>query len=296
VDLRQIEYVEAVARFASFTRAAEEVHIAQPALSAAIRRLETELGVQLFDRSSRRVSLTDAGQAFLMRARKVLDEIGQINGEMNEYAGGTRGLLRISWWYHVDYQMTAFLQRFTKVNPSVGVSIVEWPTPEAITGLCSGELDIASVVLGDGLDLSDIDHRVMRQETYVLATPMGHPLAGRTSVSIDEILHEPFIAARPGTALRRCFDRAFAGRDFAPHIVVETNELAGLATFVSMGIGDAILTPSIASRAGVPLATVPLADARPFIQAAAWRKGPRSQIVQRAIEVVEDLLPVVAVG
>lgn len=119
MDLRQIAYVEAVARNANFTRAAAELHVAQPALSVAIRRLEAELGVRLFERTSRRVTLTPAGSAFLKRTSRVSREVEALAQEMREYAGGIRGRLRLSAWYHVEPDLVDFMRDFTAANPLV---------------------------------------------------------------------------------------------------------------------------------------------------------------------------------
>jgi LysR family transcriptional regulator, transcription activator of glutamate synthase operon len=292
MELRQIEYVEAVARHASFTRAAAELHVAQPALSAAVRRLETELGVRLFERTSRRVVVTPAGEAFLGRARRLINEVDQLASEMRDFAGGARGLLRISAWYHVEPEISLFLQEFVAANPLVEVSILEVPTPEGLDLLRAGDLDMAMIVINEGLDLTGVVHRVMKTEPYVLVTAPGHPFASRQSIDVAEVLHKPFIVTREGTALRRCFDRAFAGFAEPPRVVIETNELAATVAFVSIGLGNAILTRSIAERVGVPVGIVPVAGPIPFALAAAWADRPQNSVTERAIEMVAAHIPV----
>src|SRR5436190_20815195 len=188
MDLRQIEYVGAVARTMNFTRAAVELHVAQPALSAAIRRLETELGVQLFRRTSRRVELTDAGVAFLERSRHVAVEIERLGEEMHAYARGVVGRLRISAWYHVDPELGRFLRQFLIDNPRVDMAILEVPTEEAVGRLRDGELDIAMLVLLPAVDLAGLEHLVVRRERYHLLLPIGHPLANRPSVRLADVV------------------------------------------------------------------------------------------------------------
>ena len=285
MDLRQLEYVDAVGRHLSFTRAAEELHVAQPALSFAIRHLESELGVRLFDRTSRRVSLTDAGQAFVDTARRVLGDVAQLKTDMSHYADGTRGVLRTSWWYHLDPQGVAFLRRYSAANPGVQVSVVECPAPAALDLLRSGELDLALLLLSDRLDLTGIEHRVIRTEPYVLVTQIDHPLAGRGSVSVDELAQEQFIAPLPGTAIRQCFDDALTGH-VAPPVVVETNEVAATLELVSAGVGSAVVTPSIATRIGFPVGFVRIEGSPPCVLAVAWAAGPHDRAVQRAIDLL----------
>ena len=153
MDIRQIEFVDAVARHGNFTRAANELHVAQPAVSAAIRHLEDELGVRLFERTSRHVALTHAGEAFLVGARRVMAELSDLSDAMREFDQGTRGVLRTSWWHQADPQMVRYLSDYTIKNPGVEVSIVEWPTSESLAGLRRGELDLAMVALPDRIDL-----------------------------------------------------------------------------------------------------------------------------------------------
>jgi LysR family transcriptional activator of glutamate synthase operon len=289
MDLRQIEYVEAIARHSNFTRAAAEIHVAQPALSATVRRLEDQLGVRLFDRTSRRVTLTDAGRAFLARARRVTAEVTLLEQEMREYSGGVRGTLRASCWYHIDPDVVDFLRDFTAANPLVDVSIVEAPTPDSLDCLRKGELDAATIVMTPGLDLSEIEHVVARTEPFVLVTPLDHALAGREWVEPAEIVNERFIAAHQGTALRRCFERGLGGLGESPHIVIETNEVAATVTYVSIGLGSAILTPSIARPIQVPVALTPIRGVLPFVSAVAWHRGPHTLIAQRAIETASRL-------
>ena len=286
MDLRDLAYVDAVARQANFTRAATELHVAQPALSVAIRRLESELGVRLFERTSRRVTLTDAGAAFLARAGRVTREVEALTQEMREYAGGTRGRLRVSAWYHIEPRLVEFLRDFMAANPLIEISVAELPTPEALDALRDDALDVASVVLYPGLNLTGIEHVVARTEPYVLVVPPEHRLAHRGSVEVAETLGLPLIAQRPGTALRRCLERILAGHDGPPRIAIETNELASTMAFVSVGLGCAFLTPTIAGQIDLPVARVPVADTYPFVLAGAWRRGPHRAIAQRAIDLV----------
>ena len=216
MDIRQIEFVDAVARHGNFTRAANELHVAQPAVSAAIRHLEDELGVRLFERTSRHVALTDAGEAFLSGARRVMAELSDLSDAMREFGQGTRGVLRTSWWHQTDPQMVRYLSDYTTTNPGVEVSIVEWSTSESLAGLRRGELDLAMVALPDSIDLTGLSHTVIRHERYALVVTQDHRLADRDSVSVGDLANERFIVTRPGTGLRSCFDYVFAGRRCAP--------------------------------------------------------------------------------
>lgn len=287
MDLRQIAYVEAVARNANFTRAAAELHVAQPALSVAIRRLEAELGVRLFERTSRRVSLTPAGTAFLQRAARVTREVDGLAHEMREYAGGIRGRLRLSAWYHVEPDLVEFMREFIAANPLVEVSIQELAADEAIAEVRAGDIDLAGCVQFPGLDLGDLERVALRTEPAVLVVREDDPLAGLDALNLADLSGLPFVVTRPGTGLRRLFDHIFIGAERPPRIAIETNELAAMVAFASAGLGAAILTPTVARQADFPVSLVRLADVGQFTLVAVWRKGQQNSVVLSAIEMIQ---------
>lgn len=287
MDLRQIAYVEAVARNANFTRAAAELHVAQPALSVAIRRLEAELGVRLFERTSRRVSLTPAGTAFLERAARVTREVDGLAHEMREYAGGIRGRLRLSAWYHVEPDLVEFMREFIAANPLVEVSIQELAADEAIAEVRAGDIDLAGCVQFPGLDLGDLERVALRTEPAVLVVREDDPLAGLDALNLADLSGLPFVVTRPGTGLRRLFDHIFIGAERPPRIAIETNELAAMVAFASAGLGAAILTPTVARQADFPVSLVRLADVGQFTLVAVWRKDQQNSVVLSAIEMIQ---------
>lgn len=287
MDLRQIAYVEAVARNANFTRAAAELHVAQPALSVAVRRLEAELGVRLFERTSRRVSLTPAGSAFLDRSARVTLEVAALANEMRDYAGGVRGRLRLSAWYHVEPDIVDFIRDFTASNRLVEVSIQELRFDDAVAALRAGDIDLAAVVQFPGLDLDDFGQIALRSEPAVLVVGADDALAGEDSVSLADLTGRSFVVTRPGTGLRRLLDQVLAGAlGHPPRIAIETNELAAMVAFASAGLGCAILTPTVVREANFPVSLVRLADVGPFTIVAVWRKDEHDPVVLSAIDMI----------
>lgn len=284
MDLRQLEYVRAVARSRSFTRAADELHVAQPALSTAVRRLEGELGVRLFDRTTRRVELTAAGDAFVRRAARIGDEAASLIEEMHDFSTGLRGRLRLAVWYHSEPRVVPFLRDFVAATPGAEVSIVELAAPEVLSALRDGDVDLATFVLYDGLDLSGLEYVVVRSEPYMLAVSPAHPLARRPQVSLQLVAELPLVVPRVGVALRTMLDRMLraAGRDL--RIVVEANEASAVLAFASAGLGGCVVTPTLAGASREPLVLVPIADVEPFVLALGWRSGSRDLVVQRALD------------
>ena len=287
MDLRQISYVEAVARNANFTRAAAELHVAQPALSVSIRRLEAELGVRLFERTSRRVSLTPAGTAFLDRAARVTRDVDALAREMHEYASGFRGRLRLSAWYHVEPDLVDFMRDFIAANPLVEVSIQELPAPDVLAALRAGDIDLAAVIQYPRLELDEFELAALRTEAAVLVVRTDDALAGEESVGLADLSGRPFVVTRPGTGLRRLLDHVFAGAEHPPHIAIETNELAAMVAFASAGLGSAILTPTVVREADFPVSLVRLHDVGPFTTVVVWRKDEHDPVVLSAIDMIQ---------
>jgi DNA-binding transcriptional LysR family regulator len=286
MDLRQIGYVEAVARNANFTRAAAELHVAQPALSVSIRRLEAELGVRLFERTSRRVSLTPAGRAFLDRAARVTRDVDALASEMREYASGFRGRLRLSAWYHVEPDLVDFMRDFTAANPLVEVSVQELPAPDTLAALRAGDIDVAAVVQYPRLDLDEFEVAALRTEPAVLVVRKDDTLAGKESLNLADLSDRPLVVTRPGTGLRRLLDHVFAGVEHPPRIAIETNELAAMVAFASAGLGSAILTPTVVREVDFPVSLVRLDDVGPFTTVVVWRKDEHDPVVLSAIDMI----------
>ena len=144
MELRQLVYAEAVARHRHFTRAAEELHVAQSALSHQIRRLEAELGTELFERTSRRVVPTEAGEAVAARARRVLAEVDGVRGELDELRGLVRGRISIGALLPAGgIEVTTLLARFSQAFPGIEVGLREGTAADMLELIDADELDVA---------------------------------------------------------------------------------------------------------------------------------------------------------
>lgn len=291
MDLRQLDYALAVAEHGNFTRAAARLHVAQPALSVAMRRLETELGVRLFHRTSRRVTLTDAGEAFVGRARRILVDTHELRALMQAFAGGSRGRLRVSAWYHIEPRLASFLKSLLDEFPQVDVTIAELAPADALDAVRRGDLDLALVDGWHELRPNGVEHLVVRSEPYVLVTPPNHPYARRRSVRLADVMPEPFVVARPGTPLRRIYDQAFPPDHARPPMIIETHELASTVAFVSIGLGCAILLESIVEPLGMPVGVVPISDVPKAVLAVIWAAGQQTPVIERAVAIVRGSTP-----
>jgi DNA-binding transcriptional LysR family regulator len=273
MDLRQLQYVEAVARWENFTRAAANLHVAQPALSRAVANLEEELGVRLFDRTSRRVRITEAGQALVVRARRILADVANLSLVMDEFGRGTRGVVRLSTWYHLEPMLPLFLRAFLADNAGLDVSVVELPAAEMLEALRHDEIDFGCAFVESGSDLTEIASELIRHEPLMLLVAEHDALSSQPSVRIEELQERSFILARHGTGLRRFVDAAFVRAGFEPRVAVQTNEAAAAAAYVAVGLGVALTPRSIAPSVTAHVVMVPIAGAPLMDMALAWHEG-----------------------
>jgi DNA-binding transcriptional LysR family regulator len=185
VEIRQLAYFAAVAEELSFGRAAERLHIVQPAVSQQVRRLERELGVPLFDRSSRHVRLTAAGERLLPETRAVLAAADQVRQVAASIAAGADGTMRVGTSQGLGERLDHVLGRLQETAPGLRVRLVSAPVTERIAQVRGGELDAAFVrgtLAAPGVELLPI-----WQEPLTIALPARHPLAAQPAVRLSEL-------------------------------------------------------------------------------------------------------------
>ncbi len=257
MELHQLEYFVAVAEEASFTRAAARVHVAQPGVSAQVRRLESELGQRLLDRSGRTVRLTEAGAAVLPFARAALDAVTNARLAVDELAGLVRGQVTIGMVSGCALPVLAeLLAGFRKQYPGVAISLTEDNSDRLAEMLGDGRLDLALIGTA-GEPASGMNTAVLIDEKLVAAIAPGHPLAGRQTVAIKALRDVPLVSLPRGTGVRAALDAACAAAGFEPRIVFEASALPMVVTMAAQGLGLAVVPESAAN--------MPLAPAAPVI-------------------------------
>ena len=288
MELRQLVYAEAVARHRHFTRAAEELHVAQSALSHQIRRLEAEVGTELFERTSRRVVPTEAGEAVARRARRVLAEIDGVRGELDELEGLVRGRIAVGALLPAGgIEVTTVLARFNQAFPGIEVGLREGTAADMLALLEADELDVAfSLVAGEVAD--GVDALRVSEEQVVAAFPPGTaPAAER--VTAGDLAGVPLATPRSGSAIKAVADQFFAraGKEF--NVSLESGDPYLIRCLVSDGFGAALLPASLARRDGPPVDTRPL---RPPVRLPVyllWRRGRHRSVAAEAfIDFVAD--------
>jgi len=240
MELHQLRYFCAVAETGSFSRAAEQSHVAQPSLSQQILKLEDELGVRLFDRLGRSVRLTDLGKTFLPRARAVLRELEAAKGDVVDRKDSVAGPLCVGVIptiapYFLPPQLTSFTRQF----PQAQVTVVEEITPVLLDRLRASVVDVAILALP--IRAHEFDAFPLLTERLFAALPKKHGLATRRSLSLRDLRKEPFLLLRDGHCFR---DTAVAACDRArlnPQVVFESGQFSSILSMVGAGMGVSIV-------------------------------------------------------
>jgi DNA-binding transcriptional LysR family regulator len=249
MELRQLGVFVAIAEEGSFTAAADRLNLVQSAVSATIRTLEAELSTPLFERTTRRVMLTDAGHTLLPEARAILEASRLAIDAVDQVKGGVRGTVAVGIMQasaSSAVSVPKLVAGFQRLHPLVTVRVRHVGGSEDIaTHVRDGELDLGILSLPgeeSGLELTELG-----REPMLLACPAGHPLSERKTVSIAELADEPFVDGTPGWGIRTVTDRAFAAAGLKRTLRFEVNDGPSVAQFVAAGLAVALLPPSIAS-------------------------------------------------
>ncbi|GAA2491874.1 LysR substrate-binding domain-containing protein [Actinocorallia cavernae] len=274
MELRQLEYFVAVAEERNFTRAAERVHISQSGVSAQIRRLERELGAELFDRSARTVTLTVAGKAALAHARTALAAAGAVGQAVGEVSDLIRGRLTVGMV--VGCTVTPLfdaLAAFHRDHPGVELSLLEDNSDRLVEGVRAGAVDLALIGAAAAAP-EGLETLTLISERLVAAVPPGHPLAAGPRVALSELVAHPIVCMPPGTGLRTVFDRACAARDLHPVIALQATAADAIADLAARDLAVAVLSESMAARYGDRL-TARLIEGveTPALLALIWKGG-----------------------
>ena len=243
MELRHLRYFRAVAEELHFGRAAERLHIAQPPLSQQIRQLERELGVELLVRSTRRVDLTPAGDAYLRRAVAILDAVDDAGRQAQRVADGDEGRLSIGCVGSATYSLLPRLVRaLREALPGVDVSVRgEMLAPAQITALLAGEIDLA--LLRPPVEQPGVRTETVRRDRLIAALPDSHRLADRDAVDVGDLRDEEFVAhaGHGRSVMHSLLNAVCADAGFVPRIRHDVQETSTLVTLVAAGLGVAIV-------------------------------------------------------
>jgi DNA-binding transcriptional LysR family regulator len=282
MDLRQLEFFSTVAGELNFTRAAERLTIAQSAVSAGVRSLESELGVELFDRSRRQIRLTSTGELLLPKVRDALDAVNEVRDAAQLSTQAITGSIVIGLMTSVTLvNVPRLLGLYRSAHPGVGVRLraARRGSADLVDELATGELDLAFLALSGAVPAS-LSAVPIASSPMVLVLPAGHPLDRSGSVSLTDLTGEEFIDLPPGYASRQIVDDAFAAAGVERRVIIEVSDIGTAAEYVTNGLGVAVL-PEFAAHAALNVRRVRVADVPDFtVYLAASRKRRASAAVR----------------
>ncbi|QAY66112.1 LysR family transcriptional regulator [Paenibacillus protaetiae] len=247
MELRQLQYVIQIAKEKNFSRAAEKLHIAQPSLSQQLSKLEQEIGVLLFRRTTNSVELTQAGQAFVDKSQTILDAVEQLKQEMDDMAQMRRGRLVVGTLPITgSHILPIVLPAFGAKYPQIEVVLVEDTTARLEQLTASGGTDISLLTL-PMLDNS-LAWEPLMEEEICLAVPPQHRLAGHSGrIAVSELKEEPFIGLKKGQGFRQITVDLCVKAGFTPDIVFESSNIETVQSLVAGGMGIAFV-PQMLTR------------------------------------------------
>ncbi|MGC3895488.1 LysR family transcriptional regulator [Pseudomonas urmiensis] len=289
MNLKQLEYALAVADTGSFTRAAERCHVVQSALSHQVARLEAQLGVSLFERTSRRVRLTPAGEAFVLSARPALEAAQRIADDVAAACGQVRGRLSIGEISSLTaLDLVDLLALFHARYPAVDVRWLTAKSELLVADVCERRLDVGFIGLWQGEVLQGVHHRLLGREELVAVLPPGHTLAGRERLALADIADQVLVDFPEGTGARRQTDEAFQAAGLVHRVQFEIGHIRLVEKFVQRGLAIGLVPERIANEfAGVGVARLDDAPVRHLY--AVWSSSPTAA-ARAFLEVLEQSL------
>ncbi|MEM7120960.1 MAG: LysR family transcriptional regulator [Pseudomonadota bacterium] len=295
VELRHLKAFCAVAEELSFRRASERLGVAQPALSRTIKNLEEEIGVTLFERTTRVTRLTEAGRVMLTRAQTVLEGLGDTVELAQRVQSGIAGEVRVGF---NDFAITGLLpetvRQFRSAYPEVEVKLVDSPTPEMLNMVLDGELEVAFHT--GPPDHADLENIVVRKERLVCVLPASHRLAAQSAVSVADLAGEPFIMGRWRTwrIYHRIVRDLCRGHGFQPRIIQEAEHSDGIMGLVAAEMGVTLYVDSEWIHFMKGIAVKPLREATPppIDSFATWRRDRRASVpaIDNFLRVAADVV------
>lgn len=292
MELRQLHYFLKVAETLHFGRAAEQLHIAQQPLSFQIKQLEDELGVKLFERTTRSVALTPAGEAMLAEVRAGLNRIDRGVDLAQRIARGEHGKLIIGYTINTLCNvMPPIIRQFRERFPDIELVLFELTPPALERQLLNEDIDIG-IVSSIGMIMSGLAHERIYQDKGVVALPKNHPLAHQGTISLRELAGKSFVMYARGLH-RELFDDLIslcrlAG--FSPTIVQEAANEAALISLVAAGLGVALVSSSLRNLLTEEVVYCPLVEPLVRIEVALeWKEDRHLPWLQELRQIAQDV-------
>ncbi len=288
MELRHLRYFVAVAEELHFGRAAKRLNLAQPPLSQQIRSLETELGLALFHRTSRKVELTEAGKLLLTQARLVLMSAETATRTMRAAHHGEVGRLTIGFTTSAVYSLVPdILREFNRSRPLVEIRCMEMHPEQQKVALLERQIQASftRTPLGDPA----LQSETLDRERFVLALPVDHPRAGQAKLRLRDFAGEGFIlfSRHQGSAIYDAIIASCQRAGFSPRIAQEGGGVQTILALVAAGLGVAMVPASLRhmQRPGVLYRELPGGDTQEIGLALVWRKDDHSPVVESLVKI-----------
>lgn len=267
-ELWQLRYFSAVAEHLHFGRAAQALHLSQPPLSRAIRALEAQLGMALFERNRRRVALTAEGARLLEETRRLNAQLERAISGLRALASGEEGRLRIGFVSLADYGvLPGLLKAYQTGRPRVRLALREMLSPDQALALEAGELDFG-LLLPPVAGAASLEHMVVQRERFVVALPVRHRLARSRKLAMAALAGEPLVMVPKDIApgLYDIVANLAARAGFSLNVAQEAIQMQTVVSLVSSGLGAAIVPGSVANLGRHGVVYRELTDAHPRLE------------------------------
>ncbi|WP_202080408.1 LysR substrate-binding domain-containing protein [Caldalkalibacillus salinus] len=289
MEFRQLKYFMEVARKEHVTQAAEELHIAQSAISRQIANLENELNVQLFIREGRNVKLTPMGKVFLKRVDRAMSEIDLALQDIREFLDPERGEIRVGFPHSLAaYTLPRVVSEFRKEHPNVRFLLRQGMVDQLLEDLVDGDIDLA-LVSPVPEDNPEVQGHILFTEEMIAILPPQHPLAGSKSLRLEQLRSEPFVVFRSGFKLRTIVMDACQRAGFTPKIAFEGEETDTIRGLVAAGLGVGLL-PAISLRESGPINPVHVSISEPKVTRTVGYATSKSRKLSPTDEVFQEFL------
>ena len=271
MELRQLEYFQMVCSLNNITRAAERLHVSQPSITNAIKKLEAELGITLFDRRKKQISLTAEGRVFLSRVDDILKRVEDAVTEMQDYKELKKGNLKIGIPPMIGtYLFPHIFVNFKKLYPQIKLFIYEEGSLLTRKMIEKGELDLGIVIISE---LSkELDTLPISKSEILVCLSKDHYLSNRTELKFETLRDEPVIMLKEGFYHRHKIMESFKKLSIKPNIVLSSNQLDTIKSLLVQGVGISFLLKEIVENDG-EIVSLPLKSPMEVIIGLAWKKN-----------------------
>jgi len=240
VSLRQLRVFEAVARLSSYTRAAEELHLTQPAVSMQVRQLEDEVGLPLFERLGKQIRLTEAGREVFDYSRSINLSLQEMEEVVESLKGVSRGRLSVAVASTVNYFAPRLLAVFHQRYPGIGLRLDVTNRERLVQQLQANTVDM--VLMGQPPEDIDVESEAFMDNPLVVVAPPEHPLAGKEHIGLRRVANEVFVMRESGSGTRQAMERFFSERGIAVHYGMQMTRNEAIKQAVRAGLGLSVVS------------------------------------------------------